>query len=102
MNKKCHLGKRKGNDSNDDHESNKGFQSSDSEITCFPNSTSSIAETVLDARKEESRSIADSWMEELKGFDCDLDFANIIPGNSSMFGFDNEHFMTNLDSFVLP
>ena len=39
-------------------------------------------------------------MEETHSFDCDLDFP-ITPGNSAVFGFHDEPFMTNLDSYVL-
>lgn len=98
LNKRCPRGKRKAADSNDDsQEANKKSRTSDSD---FPNSTN-IAETgLLDARKEESSNITNSWIDETHSFDCDLDFP-IVPGNSAVFGFDDELFTTNLESVVL-
>ncbi|KAK4257418.1 hypothetical protein QN277_007011 [Acacia crassicarpa] len=99
LNKRCPRGKRKTIDSNnDDQETSKKPRISDSDLPI----SASIAETgLLDARKEENSSnITSSWIVELQSFHCDLDFP-IVPGNSAVFGFDDEPFTTNLDSIVL-
>ncbi|KAI9117125.1 hypothetical protein K1719_011291 [Acacia pycnantha] len=98
LNKRCPRGKRKAIDSNnDDQETSKKPRISNSD---FPISAS-IAETgLLDAGKEENSNITSSWIDELQSFHYDdLDFP-IVPGNSTVFGSDDEAFMTNLDSIV--
>lgn len=98
LNKRCPRGKRKSIDSNNDQqETSKKSQTRNSE---FPIPASITETELLDARKEESSNITNSWIDEKQSFHCDLDFP-IVPGNSAVFGFDDEPFMTNLDSIVL-
>ncbi|KAF7806417.1 transcription factor MYB82-like [Senna tora] len=103
LNKRClPRGKRKSNiDSNKDHqETNK--KSRTTSISDFPNSTSNAETALMEARKEERSNITDYRIDETQSFDYDLDFP-IVPteNNNAAFGFDEEPFMTSLDSILL-
>ncbi|KAI4344165.1 hypothetical protein L6164_011426 [Bauhinia variegata] len=96
-------GKKRVIGSNKHQESNKKIRAGNiSNEACRPNS-SSIAETGIDVRKEEKEERShmkktNSSMDETQSFDSGLDFP-IVPGTSAVFGFEDQPFMTNLDSF---
>ncbi|XP_028753949.1 transcription factor MYB82-like [Neltuma alba] len=98
LDKRCPRGKRKAiGSSKDQQETSKKSRISNSDI---PIPASNAETGLLDARKDENNNITHSWVDETQSFYCDLDFP-IVPGNSAVFGFDDEHFMTNLDSILM-